>query len=183
MYNWIKQKIKNILNYVSTESLDKQEFSNFKFSVLCSLVLACLLVLGVDESGHFKSTYILWMVNFLISIKFVYISSWLLIPMFLFLMLKAYLFNVPNSPWFTIFAQIISGFFYSFGCAIIIIFFVSFIYGIDLNINFITFGIGFNLLGYALYTIFQSAIQRTSAPKSIIKKPVEISAEIPVSKD
>lgn len=130
------------------------------------MALLLFLIFGIGDEGNFKNVFVEGAVNFLISIVFFYIAVFFFIPIFLLLLLKAALLETPKYKWFNYVAQFITGIFYSLGSCVMIVATISPMHGIPFNPVVFGFGLGFILLGYGLFEIFQAAIQRTPTPQT-----------------
>lgn len=164
------QALRNLKNkyysYLLNTPVGKQEFDNFKISLLLSLILGFILILGVDEEGRFRQEMLGSIATWLLSDKAIYLAIFMIIPLSFWTLLKMALLNIEKSPWFNAVAQLVTGFFYSFGCGVLIFLFASLHHGYEFNWEFLIFGLASNFVGYGLYLMFQTAIQRTATPKS-----------------
>jgi hypothetical protein len=164
--------LKNLLNNLKTLwekitelTIGEQELVNFVFSLLLTIPLLLFLLFGIESDGTYKNTYVESAIDILLSITGVYLAFLLLIPSFLSLLLKAYLFDTPIYKSFYYIAQFITGVFYSLGFGLCIFASVTPKYGITFNQTIFTYGVFLIILGYALFHIFQFFIQRSSTPK------------------
>ncbi len=158
--------MKNIFKKFDGLSLGKQEGVNALFSISFAIPVLLIVLWGVDENGAFKGGALEWTVNFLGSIVGFYVAVLFLIPTFLFILLKAALFDTPKYKVFSYIAQFITGIFYTLGACIMVVSCVAPMHGVDFDLYLLLFGFAFLLFGFALFHIFQAAIQRTPTPQT-----------------
>lgn len=163
-FNQIEVYVKRILKKVSLMSVGKQEFVNFLFSMLFVIALLILMVSGVQDDGGFKNLFVEKSMNALMSFLTLYMVLIFFLPLFLLLLLKAALFEVPQYPLFNVIAQFFTGTFYSLGMCISAFSVAAVPYGVEFDSKICMFGLSVTFLGYAVYEILQMAIQRTSTP-------------------
>ncbi|ENN2394685.1 hypothetical protein AB9M41_004931 [Vibrio alginolyticus] len=142
----------------------KQELVNFLFSMVFVVILLVIIFLGVEENGEFKYAFVGKTISWLLSTLTLEIVMIYVLPMFLYLLIKAALFKVPLYSWFNVVAQTITGVFYSLGMSISSFTLVVVAYGVPFNRDIFIFGLVITFAGYALYHMLQACIQRTSNP-------------------
>ena len=162
---WIISKTKQSIKWIDSQSLNKQEFINFLVSLAFALSIGVMLIYGTTADGTFKNNLVTWWVNFFSSPLTVWASFFYFIPAALFLFLKAAIFQTEKYLRFNLIAQLISGFFYSFGLAALTIASYATYRGYAFEPSVIIMAFGCIFIGYWLYVIFQAAIQRQIPPK------------------